>query len=170
MSEIKNKYGDEILVTIALENLPTSADFLTGVQSDEISSDDVVDFLLHGQLTVGTSPTADTEIRIYCTGVLRNASGSDALYPDTLNGAAGTVTFTTAAIRDAAVVLAARMEVDTTTSDQQYPFAPISVKSLFGGELPRKIVFAGTQNTAKNTNTSAAISFLALTPVLKEIV
>ena len=109
-----------------------------------------LDFLLAGQITVGTTPTINTEIRVYVVALME-----DATWPDVFDGTGSAETVTSEGVRDGFAKLAAVMRVDATTSDRVYPFGPISVASLFGGACPKKFVIFCTHNTGVALNAVA---------------
>lgn len=161
-SDIKIKYAASSAVTISPASLASSSTFLAGVESDAIdnSSNLYLDYLLAGKITVGTSPAASTEIRVYVV-----AMQDDSTWPDVFDGTSSAETVTSAGVGAGFLKLAAIMPVDATTSDRAYYFGPVSVASLFGGVCPRKFVVFVTQNTGANLNATGGNHAVSITPV-----
>jgi hypothetical protein len=155
-------YGTPTAATITLASLASSSTWLAGAESTAIdnTTDLFLDFLLDGKVTVGTTPTANTEIRVYVASVL-----GDGNYPDVLDGTGSAETVTSAGVGSGFLKLAAVMLCDATTSDRTYPFGPVSVASLYGGLCPRKFVIFVTHNTAVNLNSTAGNHFVYTTSV-----
>lgn len=107
----------------------------------------MLDYELAGQITVGTSPAAGSEIRIY---LIPSVDGST--YPDVFDGTPSAETVTSAGVRDGFAALAKVINVDTTTSDRAYPFHVPSVAALFGGNVPKKFAVWVSQNTGAALN------------------
>lgn len=167
MASVKLAYGSSTAVTISPASVATSSTWIAGTESTAIdnTSNLFLDYLLAGYITVGTSPTASTEIRIYVYG----SQNDTPLYPDVLDGTSSAETFTSAAIRDGSLKLAAVMAVDATTSDRAYYFAPVSVASLFGGTLPKYWGVFLTHNTGVNLNATAGNHVISYTGVYETI-
>jgi hypothetical protein len=107
-----------------------------------------LDYTLEGKVTVGTTPTINTEIRIYVV-----ASFDGTTWPDVFDGTTSAEpSVTSAGVRDGFAKLAASLNVDATTSNVAYPFSIGSVASLFGGVCPAKFVLFTTHNTGVNLN------------------
>lgn len=148
MSDIKVAYQAAQTLTNAIQSLGTSSTWLAGYESATIdnTSNLYLDYLFDGKVTVGTSPTAGTEIRIYAV-----ASVDGTAWPDVFDGTTSAETVTSAGVGSGFLKLAAAMAVDATTSDRPYPFT-FSVAGLFGGIVPPKFVLFTTHNTAANLN------------------
>lgn len=162
MASIKIEYAASSALTISPASLATSATFLAGRESSEVdnTTNKYLDYLLAGKITVGTTPTASTEIRIYVVALME-----DATWPDVFDGTDSAETVTSAGVGSGFLRLAASMEVDATTSDRTYHFGPVSIASLFGGSLPKKWVAFVTHNTGVNLNATAGNHALHITPV-----
>ena len=165
MADIKIAYGASSALTITLASLATSADHTAGRQSTAIDNitDKYLDYLLAGKITLGTTPTAGKEIRVYVVGL-----SEDATWPNGIGATDAAKTWTTAAIRDAAAKLAAIMQTPDT-SDQTQWFGPISVAALFGGVLPKKFVVFVTHDTEVNLNATAGNHAIWITPVFETV-
>lgn len=163
--DIKLAYAASSAVTIGLGSLASSATFVAGRESTAIdnSSNLYLDYLLAGKITVGTTPTASKEIRVYVIGMLE-----DSTWPDVFDGTDSAETVTNAAILDSIGKLAAVI-VPATTSDVAYPFGPISVASLFGGVCPRKFVIFVAHSTVAALHATAGNHVINVTPVYETI-
>lgn len=142
-------YSANTTITISLASIATSATFVAGAESNEIdnTSNKYDDALVAGKITVGTTPTANTNILIYVWGAFTSAA-TTAL--DVLDGADSVETITSAGVRNGLVKLGAVLDVDTNTSNRVYNFAPFSVAQLFGGVMPKFWGLFVTHNTAVN--------------------
>jgi hypothetical protein len=94
-----------------------------------------------GKIRVGTTPTINTQIRIYLV-----ASEDGSTWPDVFDGTPSAETFTSAGVRDGYAKLAAVLNVDATTSDRDYPYS-FDAANVFGGSLPDSYVAVVTHNT-----------------------
>lgn len=166
MASVKIEYAASATVTISPASLATSATWVAGVESDFIdnTTNKYLDYLLAGKITVGTTPTINTEIRVYVV-----ALANDSTWPDVFDGTASAETVTSAGVRDGFAKLAAIMAVDATTSDRSYPFGPVSVASLFGGAMPKKFVVFIVHNTGVNLNSTGGNHVVDVTPVYQTV-
>lgn len=108
---------------------------------------------------VGTTPTINTEIRLY---VVPSYDGTT--WPDVFDGTPSAETVTSEGVRDGFAKLAAVLRVDATTSNRPYPFA-FSIAELFGGIVPKKAVVFVAHNTGAALNGTAANHTYADQPV-----
>lgn len=167
MAEVKIKYGTRTALTLSLASLATSSTFVAGQESNEVNNDNsganlYDDVLVQGKVRVGTSPTANTQIRIYVWGSDQSL-GSAGI--DVLDGTDSAETFTSAGVRNGAVKLAAILDVDATTSARDYFAAPFSIADLFGGAMPRFWGLFVTHNTGVNLDSTAGNHVFAYTPI-----
>lgn len=143
-----------------LNSLGSSSTWVAGVQSDQIdnSSNLYDDVLLSGQIKLGTSPAASSQINIYVVACMDAGS----TYPDTITGA-GTAakTWTSANVQNAGAKLLKSMLTDSTTG-RIYYFSNESVAALFGGVVPQKFIVFVAQNTGAALDGSAGGSMNAL--------
>jgi hypothetical protein len=143
-----------------LNSLASSATRVAGAQSAEFDNsvnlyDDV---LLSGNVKMGTSPTASTQVDIW---VFACKDGSTA-YPDVItNAGAAAKTLTSENVRNAGGRLLKSILVDSTTG-RVYDFSNESVAALFGGVLPAKFVVFITHNTGVALDASAGGAMNAL--------
>ena len=152
-ADIKIAYAASATITCGVASLATSATFVAGRESTVISNATnlYVDALLSGQVTVGTTPTIDTQIRIYVFA----ARDDTPTYPDVMDGTDSAETLTSVGVGAGFLKLAKVLDVDATTSDRGYDFGPVSVAQLFGGSLPQRWSLFVTHNTGVNLNTTA---------------
>ena len=153
MADIKISYQADQTLTNAIESLGTSATWVAGYESTWIdnASNLYVDYIVSGKVTVGTTPTISTEIRIYVVTSIEDGTS----YPDVFDGTTSAETVVSEGVRDSFAKLAAVLRVDTTTSDRGYPYA-FSVASLFGGVCPREFCLFTTHNSGVNLNATGS--------------
>ena len=145
-------YRTSTTITIAPENVASSTTFLAGVESnvyDNTSNKDF-DVMIGGVWTSGTTPTINTEVRIYVIA----ARDDTPTWPDVFDGTSSAETVTSDGVGRGFMKLAATLFVDSTTSSRAYECGLFSVKSLFGGILPGKFVLFITHNSGVNSNTT----------------
>lgn len=165
MADVKNAYPASADLTFtSLASLASSATFVAGAESSayDNTSDKAIDALLSGKIVVGTSPTAGTYIEVWVV-----AEQKDAVWPDVLDGTDSAETWTSVEMKEAAAKLAAKILVNATTSDREYPFDAGSIAALFGGVLPRKFVVFVTHNTGVALKSSGAL--LSVKPVYQTV-
>lgn len=166
MATRKIEYAASSALTITLASLATSSTWLAGAESDAVdnTTNKYLDYLLAGKVTVGTTPTVNTEIRVYVVALME-----DGTWPDVFDGTASAETVTSAGVGSGFLKLAAVMLVDATTSDRAYHFGPVSVASLFGGACPKKFVVFITHNTGVNLNSTGGNHACHVTPVYETV-
>lgn len=150
MADTKLAYQAAQTLTNTIASLATSSTWVAGYESATIdnTSNLYIDYIFDGKVTVGTTPTTSTEIRIY---VVASVDGS--AWPDVFDGTTSAETVTSAGVRDSFAKLAAVLRVDSTTSDRVYPFC-FTIASLFGGVVPPKFALFVTHNTGVNLNST----------------
>ena len=153
MADVNVAYRASTTITIAPQNVASSTTFVAGVESDvyDNTTNKDVDVLIGGVWTAGTTPTANTQVRIYVVA----ARDDTPTWPDVFDGTSSAETVTAAGVLNGAAKLAAVLDVDTNTSNRAYECAAFSVAQLFGGALPPKFVLFIAHNTAVNSNTTA---------------
>lgn len=168
MADVKLAYGSSVALTEAMESLATSATWVAGWETGAVdnTSNKYLDYLLAGKITVGTTPTINTEIRVYVYGSINDTP----TYPDVFDGTSSAETVTSVGVRDGALKWAATLSVDATTSDRTYWMAPVSVAALFGGTLPKFWGAFVVHNTGVNLNSTATNHILDYTPVYETII
>ena len=153
MATLTINYSANTAITMDLANLGTSATFVAGRESSQIdnTTNKFVDAIVSGQISVGTTPTANTQINVYVWGA-DTSLATTAL--DVLDGTDSAETLTNVGIRDA-LRLGASINVPAATSDVAYVVLPFSVASLFGGILPKFWGLFVAHNTAVNLRNNA---------------
>lgn len=134
-STIKSLYPStsSVALTLTLASLATDSSLLAGRASTAVDNTTNVDLdhLVSGFITSGTTPTANTYIEVWAYASYQTASGTPT-YPDSITGSDAAKTMTSLGIKGSALRPVASMLVDSTTSNRAYPFAPVSIASLFG--------------------------------------
>jgi len=146
--------------TGGLTSLATSSTFLAGYEWFVIdnTTELALDYLVQGNIMVGTTPTINTQIRVYCV-----ASYDGSTWPDVFDGTPSAETVTSAGVRSGFLVLACVINVDATTSNVAYPFR-FSLASLFGGYVPKKTAIFVAHNTGVNLHATAGNHTYAYAP------
>lgn len=152
MATIKNTYRASADLTVTnLHSIATSATWAAGWISGIIDNTTDVDLdkLVSGKFTLGNSATAG-EIRVYAFAMLDDSNWPLLLSAGTA-GTEGTATITTTTIRDAtmSLVWAAATRADPGTDDV-YNMPKTSLRGVFGGVLPPKIVLYASHSTGVN--------------------
>lgn len=163
--DIKVVYGTAADATITLASLATDSTKLTGRESTLIDNTTalVLDYLVSGKITTGTSPTTAKTIEVWCVGSWDGTS-----WPDVFDGTDSAETVTSADIKASVCRLVASMTT-SATSNVTYHFGPCSIASLFGGIVPPKFVFFVTHDTAVNLNATAGNHQIRVQPVYENV-
>jgi len=161
----KIEYGTPVTGSGGINSLASSSTWVAGYEWYVIdnTTDKALDREQSGKIRVGTTPTTNTEIRIYCV-----ASYDGTTWPDVFDGTGSAETVTSAGVRDGFAKLAAVLPVDSTTSDRDYYFE-FSVAALFGGIVPKKVAVFVTHNTGVNLNSTAGNHTYADQPVYETV-
>lgn len=165
MPDIKLAYGTASDVTITLASLLSDTSLLTGRESAAIdnTSSLVLDYLVSGKITAGTTPTAARSIEVWAVG-----SWDGTNWPDVFDGTESAETITSADIKSSVCRLIAAMAT-SATSNVTYHFGPVSLASAFGGVLPPKVVVFVTHSTAVALNSTAGNHQIRLQPVYQTV-
>lgn len=152
-------YGTATTVTITLASLATSAADV-GRESGviDVATLDVLDMWVGGKITVGTTPTANTQIRIYFA-----PSHDGTLYAGNAAGA-GDAALTPSAVE--LMKLAEIIPVKVATSNVTFNWGVLASR-VFGGFLPPKFVVFVTHNTVAALNATGgnhSLSYRAVGP------
>lgn len=160
----KLAWGSSAAFTISLASLATSSTRVVGRESAALDISGLaaaIDILIGGKITVGTTPTASTQIDIWVGAAVDDTP----TYPGVLDGTDSDETWASAGARNSAMKLLHSIEVDSTSSDVAYWFGPIGIAKLFGGVLPKKLVLFVSHNTAVNLNSTGGNHVISYTPV-----
>ena len=135
MPTMSTNYGTKTTIAVTLASLASSSSFLGGRESTLVdnSTDKFVDAQVKGKITVGTTPTANTNINIYVWGS-DTSPASEAI--DALDGTNSDETLTNSGVLNQ-LRLAASISVPAATSDITYPIQPFTIAQNFGGVLPK---------------------------------
>ena len=162
MATVTPSYAASTAITIGLATTPlaSSSSFTTGRESAEQNntSDKYDDAFVSGKITVGTTPTINTQILVYVWGA-DTSLGTTAIGP--LDGTDSDESWNTAGEYSGFLKLGAALQVDATTSNRTYNFA-FGVANLFGGIMPKYWGLFVTHNTGVALNSTAgnhAITF-----------
>ena len=129
-----NYSGTGTAITMDLANLGSSSTWVAGRESSQIDNTTnlYLDALVSGRISVGTTPTASTQILVFVWGSDVSLATTAI---DVLDGTDSAETLTNTGIRDG-LRIGASILVQATTSDIAYELQPFSVASLFG-HMPR---------------------------------
>lgn len=163
--DVTLKRGASAALTIGLASLATSSTRTAGRESTAVSTvEPAIDYLLAGKITTGTTPTASKQIDIWVYGSHDDTPD----YPDVIDGTDSAETISSENVRNAALLLAKSIQVDST-SDRTYYFGPLSIAALFGGVLPKTWGVFVAHDTAVNLNSTAGNHELSATPVYANV-
>lgn len=129
-------YSANTTIAMLLGGLASSATWVSGWGSAEIvnTTNQYVDAIVQGSISVGTTPTANTVINVFVYG----SNDSRIVTPvGGINGLDNAVGITNTGVLYSMLRLGAAINVLVNTSDVAYPVAPFSVAQLFGGVLPK---------------------------------
>lgn len=145
-------YSTDTAITCSLASLATSATWVAGRESALVdnTSNLYVDALVQGKIRVGTTPAANTQIIVYVWGS-SVSPGSVAI--DVIDGTDSAETISSVGVRNSFLKIAAVLDVDSATSDRDYPFS-FSVAALFGGAMPAYWGLFIAHNTGVNLNST----------------
>jgi len=151
-ADVKIAYAASATITVAPENIASSAGWVAGVESAVIdnTTNKYVDALVGGLWTCGTTPTINKQCNIYVASVLNDTP----TYPDVFDGTSSAETLTSAGVGRGFLKLAAVLDVDATTSNRAY-YCTFSVAQLFGGVMPLKWFLYISHDSGVNSNTTA---------------
>lgn len=165
MASRKIAYGTAVTGSGGIHNLATSSTFLVGYEWFIIdnTSELALDWSVEGKITVGTTPTANTEIRIYLV-----ASWDGSTWPDSFDGTGSAETITSAGVASGFIVLAKVIAVTATTSDIGHPYQ-FTLAALFGGSVPAKTAVFVTHNTAVNLQNTSGNQTYSARPIYETV-
>jgi hypothetical protein len=129
MADIKTAYASSADYTITLASLSSDTNLLAGRESTSVSNTTnlYLDYIIGGTIRVGTSPTADTTIEVWAYGSLNDTPD----YPDVIDGTDSNETFNSRNHIIDSMAWLATLVVDSTTSDRDYFFGPVSLAAAF---------------------------------------
>lgn len=164
-ADIKLAYAASAAYTCTLASLATSSTLLTGRGSLAVSNTTnlYLDYAIAGRVTVGTTPTINTQIEVWAYGSRDDVP----TYPDTIDGTDAGFTITSASIKRVALALVAVLGVDATTSNRAYPFHPASLEWAFAGVIPKNHGLFVVHNTGVNLNSTGGNHVLSRTGIYR---
>lgn len=158
-----NSWGSWTDFTLTAASLASDTNLLAGRASTVATLANVLDVQIAGQITVGTTPTANTQIEVWVYGDVSNTP----TYPDGITGTDANKTITSTEIKYAGLggirrpqAPLAIMKVDSTTSNRAYTFGPVSIRSVFGDLPPAKLGIFIVHNTGAALNATAGNHFV----------
>jgi len=161
-ADAKVAYAASAAYTFGVASLATSSTRTAGREGTAVSntSNKYLDYLIGGTTRTGTSPTAGKQIDLWVYAAYNDTP----TYPDVFDGTDSAETVTSENVRNTAIRLAASAIVDST-SDRDYPFAPVSLASLFGGWAPTHHGLFLAHDTAVNLNSTGGNHVFSYTPL-----
>jgi hypothetical protein len=165
MPDIKIAYGSAFDLTITLASLASDTNLLAGRESAAIdnTSDKMLDYLISGKITTGTSPTAARSIQIWAV-----ASFDGTSWPDVFDGTNSDETISLANVKNSSVCRLVDELSTTATTDEDYYFAGVSIARLFGSVPPKFVLFV-THNTGVALNATAGNHVIRVQPVYRTV-
>jgi hypothetical protein len=165
MPDIKIAYGSAFDLTITLVSLASDTNLLAGRESAAIdnTSDKMLDYLISGKITTGTSPTAARSIQIWAV-----ASFDGTSWPDVFDGTNSDETISLANVKNSSVCRLVDELSTTATTDEDYYFAGVSIARLFGSVPPKFVLFV-THNTGVALNATAGNHVIRVQPVYRTV-
>ena len=165
---VQINYATSATLTNAVTSLATSSTFVAGYESDVIdnTSNKYSTIKVGGKYTVGTTPTANTQIQIWVIPAQEDGGGTY-VWPDVFDGTTSAETVTSAGLLAGFGYLAKTLIVDTNTSDRAYPF-DFDIRSVVG-YMPAKCVLFTTHNTGANFNATGGNHVTKLTGIYDTI-
>lgn len=144
-------YAASATLSCAVASLGSSSTFVAGYESAAFANGSSLydDVRVGGQITVGTTPTINTQILIYAFESYDDAP----TWPDVFDGTESAETLTSVGVGAGFLRLAAVLNVDATTSNRAYPF-DFWIAPLFGGNVPKNWALFITHNTGVNLNST----------------
>lgn len=156
MADIKIKYPStsSVAVTLSPASLASDTTLLAGRASTAVDNTVNLDLdhIISGFITTGTTPTVSTTIELWAYAPISIAAGT-ATYPDSITGSDAAKTMTSANVKYAALRLISSITIDST-SNRAYPFAPVSIASIFGS-MPSFYGLFTVHNTGVALNATA---------------
>ena len=165
MPDIKIAYGSAFDLTITLASLASDTNLLAGRESAAIdnTADKMLDYLISGKITTGTSPTTARSIQIWAV-----ASFDGTLWPDVFDGTHSDETISLANIKNSSVCRLVDEISTTATNDEDYYLAGVSIARLFGSVPPKFVLFV-THNTGVALNATAGNHVIRVQPVYRTV-
>jgi hypothetical protein len=154
-TNFKLAFGTATAITITLTTLASSANWVAGRGSVAIDNTSArnIDSEITARITTGTTPTVDTEIRIY--GVQATQPDTPT-WPDTITGTDAAVTLTSTYTRDGGIKPLLGATAVSATSNITYPIACMSTAQAWGKEPKRWALYVSHSTVAALNGTQTA--------------
>ena len=151
-------YSSNTSITCSVASTASSATFVAGRESSEIdnTTNKYMDAIVRGKVTVGTTPTVNTQIVVYVWGSDVSLATTAI---DVLDGTDSAETLTNTGVLYSALRVLATISVTAATSDIGYDFPPTSVAARFGGVLPKFWGLYVAHNTVAALNATGGNHF-----------
>lgn len=148
-NDILIKYATSATLTCAVQSLASDTNLLAGIESSVIDNTTAGydDYVISGKVKAGTSPTATRQIEVWAV------AWDGSAWPDLFDGISSAVTITSAEIK-AVICKPVAIMATTATTDRVYHFSGVSLRQVFGGVLPSKVVLFVVHNTGVALNAS----------------
>lgn len=145
------KYATSATLTASLASLASDTNLLTGIESSVIdnTTDGYDDYMISGKVTVGTTPTTAKQIEIWAV------AWDGTAWPDVFDGTSSSETITSAEIKTN-ICKAVAILPTVATSNRTYFFTGVSLKTVFSGTVPSKVVLFVTHNTGVALDATAS--------------
>ena len=144
--DVKTTFVATATITMSLASIATSATFVAGAESaSQANSSLYTDARLTGKITVGTTPTINTQIRLYVFAAMDDTP----TWPDVMDGTDSVETLTSVGVGEGFLKLAAIINVDAVTSNVAYNFTSVPFSELFGN-VPKNWGVFLAHNTGVN--------------------
>lgn len=152
-------YSSNTSITCSVASTASSTTFVAGRESSEIdnTTNKYMDALVRGKVTVGTTPTVNTQIVVYVWGSDVSLATTAI---DVLDGTDSAETLTNTGVLYSALRPLATISVTAATSDIGYDFPPSSVCSALGLQtLPKFWGLYVSHNTVAALNATGGNHF-----------
>lgn len=158
MSTASPAYQTKQTLAMTLASLASSSTLVAGRESTaaDNTTDDAIDCLVGGKITVGTTPTANTQIQVWAYG---SYDGTE--FSGSALGADGALT---PSAKELMRLLVAIPSI-AATSNLTHKWGPYSIAQAFGGVVPPKWGIWITHNTVAALHATAGNHEVEYTPV-----
>lgn len=165
--DITQKFGTAGTVTITLASLPTSSTRIVGRESSalDIAALNCTDVQISGLITTGSATLTASSIEIWAVGTYDGTN-----YPSPFDGTDSSEDLLTAEQKNA--VLGTQLVAsiaNNTTANTGYEFNCKSLRGVFGGTLPSKVVFFVTHSTGQNLNATSGNHRINYIPTFENV-
>ena len=159
-ADIRIKYPStsSTAITITLASLATSSTLLVGRESTAVeNTNDDLDHLISGRITLGTSPTVDKTVAVYVFAPASIATGTPT-WPDVMDGTDSAETITSAYVKFGFLIPLWASSTDATTDRALY-MPPTSLVAAMG-YMPEFYGLFVTHDSAVNLNSTGGNHYL----------